>query len=379
MDLVTVHDTVTGARLEALPASGWSWRRQVSGAGSLEVTVPWSRGLVGRSLREELAPWRTTLAVTDTVSGRVVAAGVVYARKWDADAQVLTVSCEDLWALLKRRLVLDPSLDSYSGGQVTGKDGVYPGAWTTRLTGTLPSIARDLVDLALSAGALPVVLPQRQAGGSARTYLGPDLATVADRLEDLTGVIDGPEVLFDPRLEEGGTGLSWHVLAASPELVGATHSWDARRRAVPLIDLSVDEDASDMVGDSWARGGSQDDQTLIAHHHDRWLEGRGWPLLQAADTSHSTVSDLATLARWARTPTVMRARSTEVVSLKARRTDEAGYALGDAVAPGDHVRLRHDDPYLGSGTISLKVLEVSGDEGEWVTCSCREIIAEGVA
>lgn len=379
MDLVTVHDTVTGARLETLPASAWSWRRQVSGAGSLEVTVPWTAGLEGRSLREELAPWRTTLAVTDTVSRRVVAAGVVYARKWDADAQVLTVSCEDLWALLKRRLVLDPSLDSYSGGQVTGKDGVYPGAWMTRLTGTLPSIARDLVDLALSAGALPVVLPQRQAGRSVRTYVGPDLATVADRLEDLTGVIDGPELIFDPRLEEGGTGLSWHMLTGSPELVGATHSWDARRRAVPLVDLSVDEDASDMVGDSWARGGSQDDQTLIAHHHDRWLEGRGWPLLQAADTSHSTVSDLTTLAGWARTPTVMRARSTEVVSLKARRTDEAGYALGDAVAPGDHVRLRHDDPYLGFGTISLKVLEVSGDEGEWVTCSCREIITEGVA
>ncbi|WP_172121396.1 hypothetical protein [Actinomyces faecalis] len=379
MDLVTVHDTVTGARLEALPASGWSWRRQVSGAGALEVTVPWSRGLAGRSLREELAPWRTTLAVTDTASRRVVAAGVVYARRWDADTQTLKVSCEDLWALLKRRLVLSPALDSYSGGQVAGRDGTYPPPWTVHMSGTLPSIARDLVGLALSAGTLPVVLPQKQAGGSVRTYLGPDLATVADRLEDLTGVIDGPEIVFDPRLADGGTSLSWHMLTGSPELVSGEHSWDARRRAVPLIDLSVEEDASDMVGDSWARGGSQDDQTLIAHHHDRWLEGRGWPLLQAADTSHSTVSDLTTLAGWARTPTVVRARSTEVVSLRARRTDESGYALGDAVLPGDHVRLRHDDPYLGSGTIVLKVLETSGDEGEWVTCSCREVVAEGVA
>lgn len=374
MDLVTIHDTVTGARLDVLPASGWSWRREVSAAGSLEVTVPWTAGLEGRSLRGELAPWRTTLAVTDTVSRRVVAAGIVYARRWDADTQTLTLSCEDLWGLLKRRLVLDPILDVYSGGQVAARDKAYPAPWMVTMRGTLASIARDLVELAVKAGPVPVVLPARQSGDAVRTYAGPDLATVASRLEELTQVIDGPEVLFDPRLEEGGTGLSWHMLTGSPELVGATHRLDARRRAVPLVDLSVDEDASDMVGDSWARGESADDLTLMAHVHDPWLEGRGWPLLQSADTSHSSVSALSTLTAWARTPTLMRARSAEVVSLRLRRTDEAGYALGDAVMPGDHVRLRHDDPYLGAGVIGLKVLEVSGDEGEWVSLSCRELM-----
>ncbi|ETJ04408.1 MAG: hypothetical protein Q605_AUC00686G0001, partial [Actinomyces urogenitalis DORA_12] len=77
-----------------------------------------------------------------------------------------------------------------------------------------------------------------------RTYLGADFATVASRLSELTQVIDGPEIIFDPRLAGEGTSLSWHMLTGTPELVSATHSWDARRRAVPLIDLSVEEDAS---------------------------------------------------------------------------------------------------------------------------------------
>ena len=71
---------------------------------------------------------------------------------------------------------------------------------------------------------------------------------------------------------------------------------------------------------------------------------------------------------------MLRSRSIEVVRLRARRTDEAGYALADALTPGDHVHLRHEDPYLGSGLMRLKALEVSGDEGEWVTVSCREVV-----
>ena len=131
-----------------------------------------------------------------------------------------------------------------------------------------------------------------------------------------------------------------------------------------------------MISDSWARGGSQDDATLIAHHHDRWLEEAGWPLLQGADTSHSTVSEIKTLSDYARSATIMRSRSTEVVSIQMRRLDEAGYQLGDKVVPGDHISLRVDSPYLGSKVLRLKVLELTGDASEWITVSCREIINE---
>lgn len=374
MDVIGVYQTTTGEHIDILPASSWSWRRTVSAAGSVAVDIPLTQESVAMNLRGLLAPWRTTLAIRDNATGRVVAAGVVYARQWEADTGMLKVSCADLWDLFKLRLVIDPSLDSFGAAAVEEKEGAIPGAWTRRMSGSLGDIARQLVEMTIKAGPLPIILPAHQGGQHERTYEGGDMATIASRLSELTQVIDGPEIAFAPSINPISDRLEWQMMIGTPELVTASHRWDARRRAIPLIDISVEEDASDMVGDSWARGGSQNDRVLIAHHHDRWLEQAGWPLLQAADTSHSTISDLTTLAAWARTPTRLRSESVEVIQLKARRQDEAGYALADALTPGDHILLRHDDPYLGAGLMRLKVLELSGDEGEWVGVSCREIV-----
>lgn len=376
MDVIQTFDTVTGRRQGTLPASAWKWKRAVSGPGSLSVTIPYTQAVMGRDLRTELSPWRTTIAVVDSETRRVLAAGMVYQRRWDADTATLDVTCADMWDMLKLRLVIEPSLDTHRTGTITGDNGLYPSPWSRRLTGSLSDIASALVNISMSAGRLPIVLPPNTGGQNERTYQGPDFATVASRLSELTQVIDGPEIVFQPRLAETSTSLQWHMLTGTPELVVATHSWDLRRRATPLVSITIDEDASDMIGDSWARGGSQDDKTVIAHHHDTWLEKAGWPLLQGADTSHTSLSNAATLLEYARSATQMRAESTEVVQLKARRLDAIGEPLGDAVTPGDHLTLRHDDPYLGSGAIDLKVLEVSGDESEWVTLSCREVIEE---
>lgn len=374
MDVIGVYQTTTGEYVDTLPASAWSWRRSVSGAGSLSVTIPLTEQSAGMNLRGALAPWRTTLAVRDLDTGRVVAAGVVYGRQWDADTGTLKVDCADLWDLLKLRLVIDPSLDNFGTAAVEEVNGEAVGLWTKRMRGSLGDIARDLVAMTVKVGPLPVVLPPRTGGGHERTYEGADFASIASRLSELTQVIGGPEIIFNPRINASSGRLEWAMMIGGPELVTATHRWDARRRVVPLIELSVEEDASDMVGDSWARGGTQEDRVLISHHHDRWLERNGWPLLQAADTSHSTVSDLRVLAQWARTPTKLRSESVEVIQLKARRSGESGMDLADALTPGDHIMLRHDDPYLGSGVMALKVLELGGDEGEWVSVSCREIV-----
>ena len=374
--MIQTFDTVTGRRQGTLPASAWQWKRAVSGPGSLSVTVPYTQAVAGRDLRTELSPWRTTVAAVDSTTRRVVAAGMVYARRWDADAARLEISCADMWDLLKLRLAVDHSLDSWTAGTIAGDQGLYPAPWSTTLTGSLADIARTLVASTIAAGPLPIILPPTTGGAHERTYQAPDLNTVESRLADLTSVLNGPEIIFQPRLVDGSTALVWHMLTGSPELVVSSHSWDTRRRALPLVSITVDEDASDMVSDSWARGGSQDDKTIISHTHDRWLENAGWPLLQAADTSHASVSEPGTLTAYTQAATVLRSKSTEVVELKARRLDEAGYQLADAVTPGDHLTLRHDDPYLGNGRINLKVLQTSGDASEWVTLSCREVIEE---
>ena len=372
MDVVTIFDTVSGHRLGRLPAQSWKWSRKVSRSGALEVTVRLTQDIVGLDLRERTRPWRTVLAV---VSGnRILAAGPIYKRSWDADSEELSISCGDCLDLLKRRLVLPVAQRNYPGGEIQGSDGKWPLGWSINLTGTLSDIAASLVRISLIHGRLPIVLPSPVGGSNERNYHGPDLATVASRLQDLSEVISGPEFLFQPRLVNGGDRMEWHMLIGDPELMLAEHTWDARNRRHPMVKLSVEEDASDMVSDAWERGGNQEDLTVLGRYHDPWLEEAGWPLLQSAGTSHSSASELTTLTAYAKAATVQRSHSTEVVSLKVRRIDEGGYLLGDTVTPGDHVLLRMADPYMGNNILGLKVQETSGDKGEWITCACRELI-----
>lgn len=371
MDVIAIFDTVTGRRLGRLPASSWKWTGELNSSGSASATISLSQDTVGMDLRENTRPWRTILAVID--GDRVRHAGPIYQREWDSDTLTLTLQAGGFWDYLKRRLVLTRQVITYTGGTIPTSEDEFPAQWKLDLFGSLGDIARALVEETLQWGTLPVILPPVEGGQNMRTYLGPDFASVGARLEDLTRVIDGPELLFQPRLEDGGARLAFHMLTGSPELVTDTHTWDQRRSATPITGLRITEDASTQTGDAWAKAGAQDDTVLLARTHDTWLEDAGWPLLQSSDSSHTTVSDLATLRSYTQGAVAARTKNTESITFKARRTDEAGGALGDALTVGDHVRLRAADPYLGNVTYALKVIELSGDEGDWVSVGCREV------
>lgn len=372
MDVIQVFDTVTGVRQRSIPASDWSWTEAVNDSGSLIVTIDHTEQSAGLNLRNLLQPWRTILAVVDTDTRRVSHAGPIYKRDYDADKRQLKVSCGGFLDLLKRRLVLNRAVKDFGGGIVTGstQDG-FPAAWMLKFTGlSLGDIARNLIAESLQFSTLPVVLPPIEGGTAERTYLGPDFATVADRIQDLCEVIGSPEIRFEPRIN--GRKIEFHMMHSTPELVMGTWDWDMRLPGTPIQGLTVNEDAADMTGDAWAKAGAQNDQTLIAHTRDDWLTRQGWPLLQMADSSHSTVSDLSTLTGYTQAMVKSRSTSLEVINFQVRRESETGKSMGSMLTAGDHVNLRVDDPYLGNTKLALKVLEVSGDPGEWVTARCRE-------
>lgn len=371
VDVIAIFDTVTGRRIGRLPASSWKWTGELNSSGSASATINLSQDTVDMDLRENTRPWRTILAVID--GDRVRHAGPIYQREWDSDTLTLTLQAGGFWDYLKRRLVLTRQVLAYTGGVIPTSEDEFPPQWRLNLSGSLGDIARALVAETLQWGTLPVILPPVEGGQNVRTYLGPDFASVAARLEDLTKVINGPEMLFQPRLEDGGARLAFHMLTGSPELVTATHTWDQRRSATPITGLHITEDASTQTGDAWAKAGAQDDTVLLARTHDMWLEDAGWPLLQASDSSHTTVSDIATLRSYTDGSVAARTKNTESITFKARRTDEAGGDLGNALTVGDHIHLRAADPYLGDQLYRLKVIELSGDEGDWVSVGCREV------
>lgn len=376
-DEVVSFDVVTGRRLGRLPAESWAWTKEVNGSGSLKVVLPASDLWESLNLWELTEPKRTALAVVS--GGEVIHAGPVFQPEWDSDAGKLTVLAGGCWDLLADRLVVPYGLRNYAGGTVLGSaESGYPAAWKLEFKNqSLGSIARGLIAESQRIAPLPIALPAVEAGLNERTYNGPDLAPLAQRIKELTEVLNGPEILFEPRLREGGRRLEWVMTWGSPELVTGEHMWDMRLPSHPITGLKVNGDSAGMVTDAWARGGSQDDQTLIAHSKDTFLTDRGWPMIQSADTSHSTVSQLATLTSYTRGMTASRSRLSYTVSFRARRLDELGRDFADAVTVGDHIHLRVADPYLGNDRLALKVLGMSGDAGEWVTFSARPVIDWG--
>lgn len=374
VDTIVAFDAKTGSRLGRLPAESWAWSQQVGDSGSVKVTVPISEQWASLDIGRLTEPWRTVLAVVN--DGRVVHAGPVFQPEWDADSHRLTILCGGFWDFLKRRLVIPYTQHGFSGGIVQGSTSEgYPHSWRLEYRRhTLGSIARALIAETLRWGPLPVVLPNPEVGLNERTYLGPDLVTVAQRISELTEVGNGPEILFAPRLRDGGRRLEWIMQWGSPELVLEEHRWDMRLPSQPITSLKVNGDSALMTGDAWAKGGSQNDDTLLAHSADTWLTNAGWPLLQTADSSHATVSELGTLTGYTKAAIQSRGHLSYTVSFRARRTDELGRDFAGAVTIGDHIHLRVEDPYLGDTRLSLKVLEMSGDQGEWVTFATRPTI-----
>lgn len=374
MDVIEVFDTLTGAYLMRLPASSWSWKEQVNAPGSLSVTVPFTEDTRGMHLRVDTAPWRTILALVS--AGRIIHAGPVFKRDWDAAKQVLTLDCGGFQDLLKRRLVLPAALRGFTSATLEGSENGLPKDWTLNLAGSLRNIMRALVLEAKKWGNLPCSVPPPDSSGwNQRSYLGADLATVATRIDDLANVLGGPEYRFTPRLIDGGQRINFLLEMGNPELVTGRHSWDQRRALTPVTDVKVSEDAAEIGTDIWAKAGGQADKILMARSHDTTLERAGWPLLQLADSTHSTVKELDTLKGYAQAGTQSASQSLEAISFKAARWDETGRAFADLVRVGDHLALQLEDEYLGSKRYRLKVLELSGDASEWITFACREVKA----
>ena len=375
-DEIAYFDTVSGARLGRLPASSWSWTHTVGQAPTLTVVIPFSRAW-REDYRARLAPWAASLGLI-IPGGIVRACGPIVTREWDSDSQTLSLTCGGVLDILKKRLVMPSALKAWTSGSVSlpesgeGETQPIPAKWRVDLDGSLADIAVRLVQLATTWGPLPISFPELVGGGNQRTYSGLDLQDVATRLQELSDVIDGPEIRFAPILRDDRTRLEYEMEAKSPELVPARHWWDARRSATPITGLTVTEDGAEIVGDGWAVTDG-DGHVLVARRHDTWLEDAGYPLLQAVDASRTSVKNLSTLEGYAAGLVRRHAYSPETIKLSAARWDGRGETFGEKVTAGDHVNLRVDDPYLGDKTYRLKVLTLSGDEGDHVTLQCREV------
>lgn len=362
--VVTAHHGVTGARLCRLPFSALSWADTISGEGSLTVTIPDITSAACIDVTALLREYGVIIAVTDTDSGVVRHAGWLTHFRM-ADGGAVTLDCGDGWTIWDKRLVINHNLDSgWQDRTVLIDEENPPANWVLTLKGTYRDIARGLLAESLKFGALPYSLPPAQ-GGSAheRTYQSWDLSTVADRLSDLTDLEDGPELRFDPTIDADGV-LTFALNVGAREIIDHTWRWNPSAPGQRVTIDGIDVDGSTICTQSYGTGGKNDDNLMVARHVGGVLTGEGWPVLQTANTEHTTLSVLATLQSYVRADVESGDMPQLTVALKVGR--EYDVHVGDRVT----LTLPDDGSWLQwwlRGTIgsrlNLKVTDVSGDAG----------------
>lgn len=390
---VLVGELRTGRRLVALPYSGGSWSIAAGAAGDITVKIPtkaadlmrleprvsgglwpspdvWpsettfprevvTRWVPGSSRRRDIdgatEPTRTFLAIL--AGDRVVEAGPIWSRS-EGDDGTLEIRALGLRSLWDHRLVLNHLTSVTTPGAVAASSLSYAGV-------SLGTIAKRLVQEALAhtGGSLPVVFQADEAGSSVRTYPGFELASVGQRLQELSQVQGGPEIDFQPRLTPDRTGIEWVMrtgTTAQPWLAQVGLDWmvDTTVPRGALGSLSVVEDASKVATRAWAKGSGTDEATLISRPAvatDR-LDA-GFPLLESAE-SYSSVVDQATVDAHAAGDLVANDRPMQTWKVTVAVDSRVG-----AARPGDWWSIRVGDGrvLVDAGLYRSRMASMSGD------------------
>lgn len=350
-DEVTLHSFsgLTGAHQGRVAFSAASWSDSVNEEGSMAVTLPADSPGAGRC-----RPWRDIVAA---VRGkRVLHAGYVTHVK--EDAGVMSVDCGGGASILAKRIVLNRALrSSWKDGTVLVDEDHPAGDWPLTIRGSYSDLVRGLIVETTQWGALPFRVAAFEGGQHERNYNSYDFATVLSRIWDIGDLADGPEIRFDPELQADGSLL--FLQRTADEIRDNWWKWNADVPGSPVVVGAIDCDGADMAGQCFASGGKSDDRLLVAMARSSNLESLGWPLLQAADTSHSSVSDIATLRSYAAGAASSGDATQDCVALRMR--------ADVPVAVGDWADVRHNGELL-----QLKVTDVSGNaDGSPTTAQCR--------
>lgn len=363
----TVHAyaIIDGTHLYRLPYGSAQWQESIKQPGSLSVTVALSREAKQLDLWSTLRPWKCLIALQRGRS--VIHAGPLTDLQWDAGSRALSLTCGGGLTLLTKRLVLNSALkDGWRDGTVL-VDEEHPAANMTlawKRTWWWVVVCRLIIETKKWQD-LPIDLPAiQEPGDKQRTYFSWDLATVADRICDIMNLSGGNEISFDPYLTADGH-LRYRMRAGTPELITATHMWNTTLPDSRVEVESVSESGSNLTTQVWATGGKNDDRTLMCRRTAQTLDG--YPLMQTADTSHTTVERLSTLQQHAMGRLAAGCWPDETFTLK----------VGEEWTPhvGDHAITRVSDDYLGDQTLELKITDISGDTGsDLLTVTCKEVV-----
>lgn len=365
METMSLHvfSGLTGAHWARLPNASASWADSINEPGSLNVTVP----DCDLDIPDLVRAWGSIIAIV--AFGRVIHAGFVKHRKHSEDGKAWTVEAGGGMSIFEKRLVVNYALNStWQDGTVVVDEDHPSGNWPLTLAGSYSDIQSKLISESLKFGTLPVTPAALTGGNKTRTYNSYDFKTVSDRLKDIGNLENGPEYRFDPYVYEydGVSYIGFQHVASTDggELADNHWIWNALVPDSGVILGDEDADGSEMCTQSFGVGGKDNDTLVVARAVSNSLTSKGWPVLQNANTSHSSVSNVNTLRSYVRSDVATGDNPQRTIGLQV---DIGRYA----VHVGDWCDVRYG---TGESDVhQLKIVDVKGStDNRLVTLQCRE-------
>lgn len=384
----------TGRRILDLPVLTGPWDVRLNTAGSITCSVDMNDPDVQRlDLRNTSTPTQTFLGVVE--DDQIIEAGPIWTRGYNRDSRILSLGAKGLGSYFNYRLILPLLAATLGTDQWTIPDPLDATATipnpdlTTTISGvSLGTIAKGLIEQARlwTGGDLPIVFQADEVGTRERTFLGVDFKPVLEAIEDMSKVIGGPDFVFQPRFTSDMLGVEWLFRTgteAEPLITSQSRPvWNVTRPESPVSGLTIAEDGSKLLSLGWQVGGRQDDKVLVARAYNPALVDANFPLMEAVDSSHSSVSEQDTLDGHAESAVRLGQKAQEVwaFTAKANPRDQAGKPAGPLLSQfrvGDFAELVFDawhpatdtepwesgDPFLTEGGTTVhRIIGLSGDE-----------------
>jgi hypothetical protein len=370
-----IADTVTGTILaEATPRDTPSFSRKITDKGTWTVNVmPEDSANSAVDFHTYVAAGRYSWIIL--CDDYVTQAGPTFTYQFDENTRNLAVSGTGIQGLFDRRVLRNAAGPANNIVHVNN-DLVLNNF-------TLRGIAREIIsaNLAQTGYGLPIDVPAPEVGTNTRTYFGYDLATVWDRLDELSKVDNGPEVDFRPYITSAGNQIRWELMIGSPKLgsLNSTGVWDYGG-ALGQIDVDVNGSASPCTK-AWVKGSGTERTMLAGFASNDALISAGYPPTDYVDNDHASVVVKATLDTYASADLAKFSAPTETWKCSVRVDGLASngvlvspklseWTLGDAPIFGVN-----GHPWITDGQYRRRILGFSSDTDSTVALELQETLA----
>lgn len=370
---------IDGGPILDLPVKeGASWSALLNGPDEVSCSIDMrSSDAKALDLPSSSEPNKTVL-LARTDEDVVLAWGLIgdNGRTWHEDTKTLDLSCSGILDSWLGTTAIMP-VAALSAALITNDSEGFPQvnpALNTAISGVSHgTIGKRLIQQRLAFPGSPTVfdLPADQAGTREESYLFSSFKSIGSALTDITKQEGGCDFAFEAQRAPDGLSLRYvmrHGSEASPRLGTNVGVWSLGK-ASPITGLKLTDALAAGASNGFMSAGRTGGSPVLSRVANSAPIANGYPSMDYVDTSHSDVTNLATLDRYNRQNMADAANAVRDISFTVR--GDASPYLGQ-YRPGDTVTIDVPDGHEWiRSSFDIRITSISGDEtGETVDIGC---------